>query len=61
MDFVEHSKDIAEPISIPRCRELLADEAESMTDRDIEDIRQHAETMACIMIEMCQEPRRASE
>jgi hypothetical protein len=32
-----------------------------MTDQDIEDIRQHAETMACIVVEMDQEQCRASE
>ena len=42
-------------ISIARCRELLGDEAESMTDQDIAEIRRHAETMACIVVEMYQE------
>ena len=32
-----------------------------MTDQDIEDIRRHAETMACIVVEMYQEQRRGSE
>jgi hypothetical protein len=61
MEFVEHADDRPEPISIARCRELLGEEAESMTDQDIEDIRQHAETMASIMVEMYQEQCRASE
>lgn len=57
MEYVEQ----AEPISIARCRELLGDEAESMTDQDIEDIRRHAETMAHIVVEMYQERCRFSE
>ncbi len=49
------------PISIARCRELLGDEAESMTDQDVEDIRRHAETMACVVVEMYQEGCRIPE
>jgi hypothetical protein len=41
--------------SIARCRELLGEDAESMTDQDIEDIRRHAETMACIVVTMYEE------
>ena len=52
---VEHADPRPEPISIARCRELLGEDAESMSDQDIEDIRQHAETMACIVVEMYQE------
>jgi hypothetical protein len=61
MEFVERAEDIPEPISIARCRELLGDDAESMTDQEIEDIRRHAETMAGIVVEMWQEQCRASE
>lgn len=61
MEYVEHADKRPEPISIARCRELLGDEAESMTDQDIEDMRQHAETMACIVVEMYQEGCRISE
>jgi len=48
-------------ISIARCRELLGEDAESMTDQDIEDIRRHAETMACIVVEMYQDHCRIPE
>ena len=61
MELVEHTDDRAEPISIARCRELLGEEAESMTDQDIEDIRRHVETMASIVVEMYQGQLRASE
>ena len=61
MDYVERAKEILEPISIARCRELLGEEAESMTDQDIAFIRRHAETMACIVVEMYQEGCRIPE
>ncbi|MBY0497362.1 MAG: hypothetical protein K2Y23_24435 [Cyanobacteria bacterium] len=58
---VERADSRPEPISIARCRELLGEAAESMTDQDIEDVRRHAETMACIVVEMYQEHCRVSE
>ena len=61
MEYVEHPDPKPEPISIARCRELLGEDADSMTDQDIEDIRRHAETMACTVVEMYQAQRRASE
>ena len=36
MEYVDHSDPKPEPISIARCRELLGEDAESMTDEDIE-------------------------
>jgi hypothetical protein len=42
MEYVEHADPRPEPISIARCRELLGEDAESMNDQDIEDIRGHA-------------------
>jgi hypothetical protein len=61
MEFFEHTDDLAEPISIARCRELLGDEAESMTDQEVALIRRHAEKMACIVVEMYQEGYRICE
>ncbi|HEY9461756.1 MAG TPA: hypothetical protein VIR54_01645 [Vicinamibacterales bacterium] len=61
MEYVEHPNTSPELISIARCRELLGEDAESMTDQGIEDIRRHAEMMACIVVEMYQEQRRCSE
>ena len=60
MEF-EHADPRPEPISIARCRELLGEDAKSMTGQEIEDIRRHAETMACIVVEMYQEQGRGSE
>jgi hypothetical protein len=61
MEYVERADPKPETISIARCRELLGEDAESMTDQDIEEIRRHAETMACIVIEVYQEQHRVSE
>ena len=61
MEHVEHAEPMPEPISIARCRELLGEDAESMTDQDIEDVRRHAETMAGIVVEMFEAQRRISE
>jgi hypothetical protein len=61
MEYVEHADPRAEPISIARCRELLGEDAESMTDQDIENIRRHAETMVCVVVEMYQEHCRFPE
>jgi hypothetical protein len=61
MEYVEQTEPRPEPISIARCRELLGDDAESMTDQDVEDIRRHAETMAYIVVEMYQERCGVSE
>jgi hypothetical protein len=61
MEFVERAEDIPEPIPIARCRELLGEEAESMTDQEVALIRRHAETMAHIVVEMYQEGCRISE
>ena len=61
MEYVEHADPRPEPISTARCRELLGEEAESMTDQDIDDLRRHAEPMACIVVEMYQEQCGVSE
>ena len=57
MEFIERTDDGPEPISIARCRELLGDEAESMSDPEIALIRRHAETMAYMVVEMFLENR----
>ena len=52
MESIERTDAGAEPISIARCRELLGDEADSLTDPEVASIRRHAETMAWILVEM---------
>ena len=58
MDFVDREDDRPEPISIVRCRELLGDEADTLTDEGIELIRRHAETMAQVVVQMFMESGR---
>ena len=58
MDFVDRGDDRPEPISIAGYRELLGDEADTLTDQDIELIRRHAATMAQVVVEMFAESRR---
>jgi hypothetical protein len=55
MEFVELADDRPERISIARCRELLGEEAESMTDEDVDLVRRHAETMPCLVVELDRE------
>jgi hypothetical protein len=50
MDLPECAEVIPEPISIGRCRELLGDEADAMTDDEVIDVARHAEAMAHILI-----------
>ena len=58
MEFVERADEWPEPISIARCRELLGEDADLMTDEDVELVRRHAETMAGIVIELYEAQRR---
>lgn len=41
-----------EDISVERCRELLGDEADGLSDEDVVRIGRHAETIAHILIEL---------
>ena len=52
---MEHAHDAdlgSDAISIARCRELLGDEAEGLTDHEVDLIRQHAAAMAHIIVEI---------
>jgi hypothetical protein len=50
-----------EPDVVARCRELLGEEADSLSDHDIDRIRQHADAMARVIVEMFLEQRAAQE
>jgi hypothetical protein len=52
MDFVDRGDDRPEKISIVRCRELLGDEADTLTDQNIELLRRHTETMAHVLVDV---------
>jgi hypothetical protein len=51
----------SEPMSIARCREILGDEADDLSDIDVDRIRRHAEAMAHVIIVMCLEQGIAQE
>lgn len=55
MEYVEYADERPEPITIARCRELLGEEAELVTDQEVALIRRHAETLACIVVEIYRE------
>jgi hypothetical protein len=58
----EHADDLTcDAISIARCRELLGDEADGLSDEDIEHVRRHADAMAQVIVEMFLEERAAQE
>jgi hypothetical protein len=44
--------DIADSNTIVRCRELLGDEAEGLSDEEIDHIRRHADAVAHVIVEM---------
>jgi hypothetical protein len=50
MDVPEPAEAIPEPISIVRCRELLGDEAEALSDDEVLDVARHAEAIAQVLI-----------
>jgi len=61
---MEHAHDedvVSDLISIARCRELLAEEADGLSDHDIDRIRRHADAMAGVIVEIFLEQRAAQE
>jgi len=42
----------SEETSLARCRELLGDEATELSDVDLDAIRQHAQAMAIVLVEL---------
>ena len=50
MDVPERAEAIPEPISIVRCRELLGDDAEELSDNEVLDVARHADAMARVLI-----------
>lgn len=57
-DFVAAPPD---PISIARCRELLGDETDDLSDQDVALIRRHADAMAHVLVEIFLENRTTAE
>ena len=59
--FMDRKDDVPDANTITRCRELLGDEAEGLSDREIEQIRRHADTVAHVIVEMFLEQRASQE
>jgi hypothetical protein len=51
----------SEPMSITRCRELLGDDADGLSDTDIECVLRHADALAHVIVEMYLEHRATLE
>jgi len=50
MDVIDRAEQEPEPISIAHCRELLGDDAETMSDEEVVAVARHAETLAHVLI-----------
>jgi hypothetical protein len=53
--------DIADADTIARCRELLGEEAEGLTDQEVDHVRRHADAVAHVIVEMFLEQRAPQE
>lgn len=61
MEHVD-AKDVAlDSASIARCRELLGDEADGLSDHEVDRIRRHADALARVIVEMFLEQRAEQE
>jgi hypothetical protein len=59
---MDHERNVtAESMSIARCRELLGEEANDLSDREVDQMRQHADALAHVIIDMFLEQRATSE
>lgn len=52
MDDISEVEDSAEQISLARCRELLGDESTGLSDAELNAIREHAQAMANVLVEL---------
>lgn len=41
-----------DPLSIERCRGLLADEADDLSDDDLDRVRRHADALAHVIVDI---------
>jgi hypothetical protein len=62
MDHTRDRRDtIAAASTIARCRELLGDDADGLSDQEVDQIRRHADAVAHAIIDMFLEQRAAQE
>lgn len=50
MDVLDRAEQEPESISVARCRELLGDDADTMSDGEVLAVARHAETLAHVLI-----------
>ena len=61
MEHTRAEDTVPDPTVIGCCRELLGEEADGLSDDDVDRIRRHAEAMARVIVEMFLEQRAAQE
>ena len=61
MDKADPADARLDSISIARCREMLGDEANTMSDQEVDLIRQHADALAHVLVEIFLENRTTPE
>ena len=50
MDAPQRLESLPEPTSVLRCRELLGDEADTLSDDEVREVARHADAMAHLLI-----------
>jgi len=61
MDHPSSDVEILDLTSVARWRELLGDEAESLSDQDVDRVCRHADTMAHVIVELFLQQHDAQE
>ena len=52
MDVPDRAEQELEPISVARCRELLGNEADTLSDQEVLIVARHAESLAHVVIDL---------
>jgi hypothetical protein len=52
MDVLDRAEQGPESISVARCRELLGDDADTMSDEEVLAVARHAESLAHVVIDL---------
>ena len=60
MEYAHAADAEVDSVLIARCRELLGDETEGLSDREVDRIRQHADAMAHAIVEIFVESKAPS-
>ena len=52
MDVPDRAEQEPEPIAVERCRELLGDDADTLSDEEVLVVARHAESLAHVVIDL---------